>query len=167
MWTLRRACGLNMNGTDFIPRLVAAFGGRRTALFGTVDPWTTRAAAALQKMGCEVVSTLDGFRADADYLTETMANAPDLVILGMGNPRQEAVAKFIAAATTRPIVIVNGGAIADFLAHRFERAPLYLRRAHCEWAFRLFLEPRRLWRRYCLGVFSFAWHVFRLRVTCD
>jgi exopolysaccharide biosynthesis WecB/TagA/CpsF family protein len=165
MWTLRRACGLNMNGTDFIPRLVAAFGERRTALFGTVDPWTTRAAAALQKMGCEVVSTLDGFRADADYLTETMAKIPDLVILGMGNPRQEAVAKLIAAATTRPIVIVNGGAIADFLGHRFERAPLYLRRAHCEWAFRLLLEPRRLWRRYCLGAFSFAWHILRLRVT--
>jgi exopolysaccharide biosynthesis WecB/TagA/CpsF family protein len=165
MWTLRRACGLNMNGTDFIPRLIAAFAGRRAALFGTVDPWTTRAAAALQTLGCEVVSTLDGFRADADYLTETMANMPDLVILGMGNPRQEAVSRFIAAAMTRPIVIVNGGAIADFLAHRFERAPLYLRRTDCEWAFRLLLEPRRLWRRYSLGAFSFAWHVFRLRVT--
>jgi exopolysaccharide biosynthesis WecB/TagA/CpsF family protein len=165
LWTLRRSCGRNMNGTDFIPRLAAAFVGRRTALFGTVNPWTTRAAAALQKLGCDVVSALDGFRSDADYLAETLAKDPELVILGMGNPRQEAVARFVSAAISRPIVVVNGGAIADFLACRFERAPLYMRRVHCEWAFRLFLEPKRLWRRYCLGAFSFAWNVFWLRVT--
>jgi exopolysaccharide biosynthesis WecB/TagA/CpsF family protein len=165
MWTLGRTCGRNMNGTDFIPHLVAAFAGRRVALFGTVDPWTTQAAAALQSFGCEIVSTMDGFRPDADYLGETIAKSPDLVILAMGNPRQEAVARLVATAIKRPIVIVNGGAIADFLANRFQRAPMYLRRAHCEWAFRLFLEPRRLWRRYCLGAFSFAWHIFRLRMT--
>jgi exopolysaccharide biosynthesis WecB/TagA/CpsF family protein len=162
MAALRRTSGHNMNGTDFIPRLLEAFAGQRVAIFGTADPWTTRAAAVLRQMGCDIVSTMDGFGPEEGYLAETVATKPDLIILGMGNPRQEVVAEFIASSTTRPLVIVNGGAIVDFLARRFQRAPLYIRRAHCEWAFRLLLEPKRLWRRYCLGGFSFAWRVFLL-----
>lgn len=162
--TLRRSVGRNMNGTDLIPRIAAAFAGRRVALFGTTEPWTGRAADQLEKLGCIVVSVADGFRPDAVYLAEIKRTAPDLVILAMGNPRQEAVAEAMAATVTHPMVIVNGGAIADFLAHRFERAPIWVRRARFEWFFRLMLEPRRLWRRYLLGGFSFAWHILSLRM---
>lgn len=161
---LRRNVGRNMNGTDFIPRLAAAFAGRRIALFGTAEPWTSRAANALERLGCKVVSVVDGFRPDAVYLAEATQTAPDLVILAMGNPRQEAVATALVAAATHPMVIVNGGALADFLAQRFERAPIWVRRARSEWIFRLLLEPKRLWRRYLLGSFSFAWHILSLRM---
>jgi N-acetylglucosaminyldiphosphoundecaprenol N-acetyl-beta-D-mannosaminyltransferase len=161
---LRRSVGRNMNGTDFIPRLAAAFTGRRVALFGTAEPWTSRAAKALEKLGCKVVSVMDGFRPDAAYLAEVTQTAPDLVLLSMGNPKQESVAAALVAATTHPMVILNGGALADFLAQRFERAPVWVRRARSEWIFRLLLEPKRLWRRYLLGSFSFAWHVLSLRM---
>ena len=74
----------------------------------------------------------------------TMRTLPNLIILAMGNPKQEIVAKIIAASVQSPVVIVNGGAVADFLAGRFERAPLWVRRARLEWAFQLLQEPRRL-----------------------
>jgi exopolysaccharide biosynthesis WecB/TagA/CpsF family protein len=157
--------GRNMCGTDFIPRIVAAFSGRRTALFGTAEPWTSRAASALEALGCRMVAEMDGFRPASDYVAETMRSAPELIILAMGSPKQEVVANAIAASATCPTVIVNGGAIADFLALRFTRAPLWVRRVHCEWAFRLLLEPRRLWRRYLVGCFPFAWNVLRLRMV--
>jgi exopolysaccharide biosynthesis WecB/TagA/CpsF family protein len=98
-------------------------------------------------------------------VAEVTRTAAEFVILAMGNPRQEMVAQRIAAAATHPVVIVNGGAIADFLAQRFERSPSWVRRMRCEWIFRLLLEPRRLWRRYLLGGVSFAWHVLRLRMA--
>jgi exopolysaccharide biosynthesis WecB/TagA/CpsF family protein len=164
LFVLRGVAGRNMNGTDFIPRLAAAFAGRPTALFGTVDPWTSQAAVALERLGCRVVSLMDGFKPDEEYVTETILKAPDLIILAMGNPRQEILSAKIASAITKPTVIVNGGAIADFLAHRFERAPLWVQRAHFEWMFRLLLEPGRLWRRYTVGGFAFVWSVLRLRM---
>jgi exopolysaccharide biosynthesis WecB/TagA/CpsF family protein len=160
---LRKAVGRNMNGTDFIPRLAVAFAGRRTALFGTAEPWTSKAAAALEKMGCRLVSSMDGFRPEMDYVEEIARTAPELIILAMGSPRQEIVAARVAAAATSPVLIVNGGAIADFLAERFERAPTWMRHLRCEWLFRLTLEPKRLWRRYLLGGIPFAWHVLQLR----
>jgi len=163
--TLQRAVGRNMNGTDFIPRLAAAFAGRPIALFGTTEPWTSRAVAALQEMGCFIVSSMDGFRPDTDYIDAIARTTPGLVILAMGSPRQEMLADRIASVVTHPLAVVNGGAIADFLAQRFERAPLWMRRARCEWLFRLLLEPKRLWRRYLLGGITFAWHVVQLRIA--
>jgi exopolysaccharide biosynthesis WecB/TagA/CpsF family protein len=160
---LGRPAGLNMVGTDFIPRLVTGFSGKRTALFGTKEPWTSLAAVELRRCGCEVVATMDGFRPDADYVAEIRRTRPELVILAMGNPRQEILANVIASSVGDPMVIVNGGAIADVLAKRFERAPLWVRRARCEWLFRLCQEPQRLWRRYLLGGPYFAWYVMRLR----
>jgi hypothetical protein len=43
------------------------------------------------------------------------------------------------------------GGLLDFVSGAKPRAPLWLRRARLEWAYRLFLEPRRLWRRYLVG----------------
>jgi len=73
------------------------------------------------------------------------------VVLGMGMPKQETVAQQLRAAVSGPILIINGGAVLDFLADRFQRAPPLLRSLGLEWLFRLLLEPRRLWRRYIVG----------------
>jgi N-acetylglucosaminyldiphosphoundecaprenol N-acetyl-beta-D-mannosaminyltransferase len=40
---LRMEPGLNLNGTDFIPRLIRAFDGRSIALFGTREPYLEKA----------------------------------------------------------------------------------------------------------------------------
>lgn len=54
---------------------------------------------------------------------------------------------------------MNGGAILDFLADRFPRAPLWMRRARLEWLFRLVQEPGRLADRYLVGGLRFALRV--------
>jgi exopolysaccharide biosynthesis WecB/TagA/CpsF family protein len=162
---LGQAAGRNMNGTDFIPRLASSFAGRRTAIYGTAEPWISKAAEVLAASGCRVVGTMDGFRPESDYVAEAVRTSPELIILAMGNPKQEIVARMIAASVVDPMVIVNGGAIADFLAQRFERAPVWLQRARCEWLFRMLQEPGRLWRRYLLGGFAFARSVALLRMV--
>ena len=43
---------------------------------------------------------------------------------------------------------VNLGAAIDFAAGRIHRAPRWMQRSGLEWAFRLSLEPRRLFSRY-------------------
>jgi len=159
---LGRAPGMNMNGTDLIPQIAHAFAGRRVAFFGTAEPWTSRAVAALSAIGCKVVASMDGFQPIEDYLASMTRSPVDLLILGMGIPKQEHVAASLATMSTAPIVIVNGGAIGDFLAQRFARAPTWLRRAKLEWVFRLLNEPRRMFRRYVSGGFVFLWRIFLL-----
>lgn len=155
--------GHNMNGTDFIPKLVVAYAGRRVALLGTRPPWTGRAAAALGSLGCDVVAHLDGFQEDEIYLRALEATRPELVVLAMGMPRQELLAARLSKTLSFPTVIVNGGAIADFWAGKQIRAPRVLREARLEWLFRLTQEPRRLARRYLTGGVAFLWRVAVLR----
>lgn len=145
--------GLNLNGTDLIPRIVRGFAGQRIALFGTCEPFLAEAAARVQQElapGANVVC-LDGFRVEGSYVELAAQQRPALILLGMGMPKQEAVARALRASLTHPCLIVCGGAILDFIGGKVERAPSWLRRLGMEWLSRLIREPRRLFRRYVLG----------------
>ena len=71
-----------------------------------------------------------------------------IVLLGLGCPRQETWAYECREALSMPVLAV--GAAFDFHAGRLRQAPELLQRYGLEWAFRLSVEPRRLWRRYLL-----------------
>ena len=75
------------------------------------------------------------------------AVAPDIVLVGLGAPKQE---KWIheSAAALAPAVLLGVGASIDFLAGNARRAPGWMSAAGLEWLYRLAKEPRRLWRRY-------------------
>lgn len=165
MRLLRMDVGMNMNGTDFIPKIVQTFKGRRIALCGTDTEYLTAAVAVAEQLGGKVVLTMDGFAAPETYVENIQAARPDLVILGMGMPKQETIAVILAQKLTQPTVIVNGGAILDFWAKRFPRAPLLWQKLHIEWLFRLIQEPRRLWRRYLLGSLTLALSGLQLKAN--
>jgi exopolysaccharide biosynthesis WecB/TagA/CpsF family protein len=152
---LGMAPGRNMNGTDFIPRILAGAGGRRISLYGTCDPHLSAARERLGQDGHLVVSALDGFRPVADYVEDAEANRPDIIILAMGMPKQELVSLLLRNRASGPCLIINGGAILDFMAERVPRAPLVLQKLGLEWAYRLLQEPGRLWKRYLVGNAAF------------
>lgn len=143
--------GLNLNGTDLLPDLIARFGGQRIAVFGTRSELAERVAAKLEReLDCETVSA-HGFHGDGYYVDLVARTRPDLVILGMGMPKQERVARLMKHGLRQDVAIVCGGAILDFLSGHITRAPLWMRNLGLEWMFRLGLEPRRLFHRYVIG----------------
>jgi N-acetylglucosaminyldiphosphoundecaprenol N-acetyl-beta-D-mannosaminyltransferase len=74
---------------------------------------------------------------------------PNLTLVGLGPPRQELLAESLRSVVSGPILCC--GASIEVLAGMTPRAPEYLQRVGLEWAFRLALEPRRLFRRYVLS----------------
>lgn len=153
MALLNQRPGLNLNGTDLIPRLLRAHAGQPIALFGTQEPWLSRARVAVARdlAPDSVCVTAHGFLPPERYVEMAVAHRPRLIVLAMGMPRQEQVAQALRAALFEPCLIVCGGAILDFIGGRAVRAPAALRRCGLEWAWRLVCEPRRLFRRYVLG----------------
>nr|WP_314481063.1 WecB/TagA/CpsF family glycosyltransferase [uncultured Pseudomonas sp.] len=145
------APGLNMNGTDFIPQLVQAYRGRRVAFWGTRQPFLGRAVeCCVATYGITPVSVHDGFADLQTYLRLATEQRPDLILLGMGMPKQEAVAAALKGVGL-PCVIVCGGAVLDFMGGKVNRAPAWVRRLGAEWLYRLLCEPRRLFLRYVVG----------------
>ena len=82
---------------------------------------------------------------------------PDLLIAAYTMPRGERRLAANLAALGVPVG-VNVGAAIDFAAGRVHRAPRRLQKAGLEWAFRLALEPRRLFARYARN----AWFILRM-----
>lgn len=161
---LGREPGWNMNGTDFIPTLLAAMTPKRIAVFGTSDPWLSRGTERVAAAGGHaVVDRLDGFRQIDEYVDSVRRCRPDVILLAMGMPRQEMVANILKKSIEHPALIINGGAIVDFLAGRVERAPVPIQRVGLEWLYRLAREPRRLFGRYVIGGVLFAHTVLTLR----
>lgn len=147
------APGCNLNGTDLIPKILRAYAGRRIALFGTQDPWLSAAGAKIGDTlapGSQLIGE-HGFHDTATYVRLAGEWRPDLIVLGMGMPRQEEVARELRATVDHPCLIVCGGAIIDFIGGKTSRAPRWMRATGLEWAFRLALEPKRLFRRYVIG----------------
>lgn len=83
----------------------------------------------------------------------------DLVWVGLGTPLQDHEAVRLAAAVGRPAIAV--GAAFDFLAGTRPEAPAWVQRLALEWLFRLASEPRRLWRRYTIGIVRFCLVIVR------
>jgi exopolysaccharide biosynthesis WecB/TagA/CpsF family protein len=161
---LRMEPGLNLNGTDLIPKLIRAFDGRGIALFGTRDPWLEK---AWKRVGDELaphstVVRANGFLDAQAYAQLAAEHQPALIVLGMGMPRQEEVAAQLREVLSHPCLIVCGGAIIDFLGGKTPRAPLWMRKTGTEWVYRLALEPRRLFQRYVIGNPLFLTRALRL-----
>jgi N-acetylglucosaminyldiphosphoundecaprenol N-acetyl-beta-D-mannosaminyltransferase len=73
--------------------------------------------------------------------------APDLLMVGMGMPRQETWILQNADRLRVPVILPAGAAL-DYVAGAIPTPPRWLGRIGLEWAYRLFSEPRRLAHRY-------------------
>jgi N-acetylglucosaminyldiphosphoundecaprenol N-acetyl-beta-D-mannosaminyltransferase len=143
--------GLNLNGTDLIPVLVDMFAQYKQAFYGTTPDVVLQAAVFANARGAQDVLVLDGFQSESVYIEHAQKYTPRLIVLGMGMPRQEWVAKNLREVLDYPVLIICGGAILDFMGGKVSRAPEFIRRYGMEWAYRLALEPQRLFKRYIIG----------------
>ena len=143
--------GLNMNGTDFIPKVLKKKSGKKIAIWGTQEPYLTKAAINIkQHFNLDVVSMHHGFESIEFYTELSKTIRVDLVLLGMGMPKQEQLANQLKQIGTNSLIIC-GGAIIDFIGNKVSRAPNWVRRCGLEWLFRLACEPKRLFKRYVIG----------------
>ncbi|MDP3088408.1 MAG: WecB/TagA/CpsF family glycosyltransferase [Methylotenera sp.] len=143
--------GLNMNGTDFIPKVLEKNRGRKIAIWGTRYPYLIDAVSIIkQRYNIEVVSIHDGFESVEFYIELSKKVKADLILLGMGMPKQEQLANQLRKSCENSLIIC-GGAIIDFLGNKVTRAPKWMRKFGLEWLYRFICEPKRLFKRYVIG----------------
>jgi len=158
----------NLNGTDFTPQLLAHEDQPlRIFLLGSAPGVAERAGVAIKQRypQHQIVGTHHGFypaSEDAAVTASIIAAKPDLILVGMGQPRQELWAA--AHAGRIPGVIMCIGAFLDFTAGVVTRAPRWVQRIRLEWAYRLVQEPRRLARRYLIGNLAFLTFIIYQRL---
>lgn len=91
-----------------------------------------------------------------EQLAETLETVkPDIVYVGLGFPKQEAVIAYLRDHLPETWFLGIGISIG-FVGGQVARAPQWMQRAGLEWLHRLAQEPRRLGRRYLLYGLPFA-----------
>jgi len=75
---------------------------------------------------------------------------PDILWLGLGAPAEQSFAARNRDKLHGVGLIKTSGGLFDFVSGRNSRAPAWLQRIGLEWAYRIYLEPRRLAGRYLL-----------------
>lgn len=92
----------------------------------------------------------------------------DILFVGLGTPLQENWICENSNKISIPVQIAVGSGI-DYISGNYKRAPLVLRNIGLEWFYRLIKEPRRLWKRYLIGipVFMFKIICFKVRLLLN
>lgn len=155
-------------GADFLPEVlrICAEEKRTVGMLGGWPGSARRLAEVYRERipGLEIVFVRDGFRDledEAGWRRELQENPPNLLMVGMGVPRQE----FWIRDHFRefPINLYwSVGALFEYDSGGLPRCPEWMGRAGLEWLYRLYCEPGRLWKRYLIGN-----PLFLLRCLCS
>ena len=138
-----------VTGADLTPRLleVLAAQGGSVFLYGGKPGVAERAGRALQSAwpGLCIAGTENGYISHEGPLWERIEAArPDLLLLGLGAPRQELWMRQNRDRTSALMIGVGG--LLDVFAGDVRRAPEGWQRWGLEWLYRLIREPTRLGR---------------------
>jgi N-acetylglucosaminyldiphosphoundecaprenol N-acetyl-beta-D-mannosaminyltransferase len=161
VWALN-ALGHHLDDRVYGPTLMARYCERSARTGVRMFLYGGRDGAALDRLEQNLLGRYPGLRIVGRHVPpfrplttaeeravaeEIDRSGADVVWVGIGVPKQE---KWMAAMRDRLAapVLVGVGAAFDFHAGLVRQAPPWVQRAGMEWAFRLAMEPGRLWRRY-------------------
>lgn len=137
-------------GADLSADLIQRVAAHEVAIIGGENP--PKALEVLRVERSDEVFVFDGTvpseGPDLDaLLREVKAHGARLIFVALGVPKQDRVARRIRDLIPDAVTIGVGGTF-ELIAGIKPRAPKWMRDTGLEWLFRLYLEPRRLWRRY-------------------
>lgn len=159
-------------GSDLVPALFdSATQDHRLTVFllGAGPGVAQRAAKVIESRWPHVrvvgaFSPSMAFEKDPDELARivTMVReaAPDLLIIGLGGPKQEVWANSFAPQLNAKVAICAGATI-DFMSGNRRRAPVWMQKLGFEWLFRAMREPLRLGPRYLRDAVAFPMIIAR------
>ncbi len=163
-WALRRlhdprAERISFDASSLYLPLFEVLDGRRASVFVTgAGPGV--AGRAMERMRAEFPNIdyrgyRDGFQDRPALRTAIKAAAPDVLLCGMGVPHQE---RFILSLKNDGFngIMISCGGFIDQLAEAERYYPAWIDKLELRWAWRMYREPRRLWRRYLIDYWPFV-----------
>jgi N-acetylglucosaminyldiphosphoundecaprenol N-acetyl-beta-D-mannosaminyltransferase len=167
-----------VTGADLVPALFQAATAERPVsvyLLGAMPGVGEEAARRIRATWphVRVVGTYSpplGFEKNAEenraIIGRINAANPDLLVLGLGAPKQELWIHENAARIDARVALCVGATI-DFLAGNKSRAPKWMGRCGLEWIHRVATEPKRLAKRYLRDAIQFPKLLWREWCTND
>ncbi len=141
--------------------------GHSLFLLGSTHEIVSKAAERLRMKYTDlnIAGYHDGFfnmegDENMDVISKINSSGADVLLIGMGMPRQE---KWILEnrELINSKIIITGGAVFNYFAGIQKRSPKWISRWGLEWFHRFLHEPVRLFPRYFPGNFKFLFRIFK------
>lgn len=156
----------NLNGTDFVPKLLARAATEGWSVYLLGATWKSVFACAerlrRQYPTLDIAGCHQGYIKEAEkeqVLQEVNRRSPDILLVAMGTPHQEFwISENLARVQAR--VCLGVGGLFDFLSGERSRAPGWMRRVGVEWIYRFVQDPSTKWKRVLIEI-----PVFLMRIA--
>jgi N-acetylglucosaminyldiphosphoundecaprenol N-acetyl-beta-D-mannosaminyltransferase len=97
---------------------------------------------------------------EAELIATVNELKPDFFWVGLSTPKQEKfMDQYISKLDTK--LMLGVGAAFDIHTGRIKDAPYWMKFAGVQWCHRIYQDPSRLWRRYCVNNPKFLYHLVR------
>lgn len=154
-------------GIELMERLVAlsAEKGYSVYLLGARQEVVEKTAEVLQNQypNLRILGFHNGYFKEDDWKSiseELKRLAPDFVFVGITSPMKEYLIDYLQKDGSKSVFMGVGGSF-DVISGRIPRAPVWMQKRGMEWLFRVMHEPRRLFKRYFVGNWTFIKAVIR------
>jgi N-acetylglucosaminyldiphosphoundecaprenol N-acetyl-beta-D-mannosaminyltransferase len=160
-----------LRGIDFLTHFIAHSSSKKTHMLIGSTPTTLKKFIDRAKDENPNFRCLDSLAPPFGLTNNEIAklvvelineSKPDIVWLGFGSIKQIQISRIVMASVkATKVKVVTIGAAFDFYAGTKRAAPSLVTRIYLEWLYRFLTEPRRLFRRYCIGIPTFLKLVYR------
>lgn len=111
----------------------------------------------------EIAGSRNGFfgeKDDPEVIQDIRESGANILFIGMPSPFKEVWGEKYREQLGVNVIFGVGGSF-DVLAGYVTRAPKWMQRSGLEWAWRLGMEPRKMWRRYLVTNSQFIYRLGR------
>ena len=157
-------------GVDLMDRILAlcAEKGFRPYILGAKPDVLRQAVDNIRAKypALEFAGVQDGYY-DRDREQEVMQairdSRPDCLFIAISSPHKERIMSCYKEFLEIPFIMGVGGSV-DVMAGHVDRAPGWMQVMGAEWVYRLWQEPRRMWKRYLVTNSRYAWLLLKARL---
>ncbi len=163
-----------VTGSDMVPAIAerAAKVNKSIFLFGG-SRWITENAAeklVTDYPGLKIAGTytppvatvgediLDSSERDQEIVKMINTSGADILLIALGNPKQEIWFERNRSHLKVPVSIGIGGTFG-FITGAVSRAPAWMQKSGLEWIHRIMQDPGRLWKRYFNGLVKLSTNI--------
>lgn len=124
----------------------------------------TKQVVSEQYQGLDVAGCHHGYFWDNEeaVVEEIKDSGAKLLFVAITSPKKENFINKWKDSLGVNFVMGVGGAF-DVVSGKVKRAPRWMQKAGLEWFYRVLQEPRRMWKRYLVTNFKFAWLLLKER----
>jgi len=154
---------LRQSGSDLYERIIEKSIPNNWKLFIFGDTDETLGRIKYQYPLLSIVGKQNGYNFENERLISEINNSkPDILIVGLGTPKQEDWIIKNKSDLMVNVIIAVGDGIKVFAGTK-KRGPKFIQMIGLEWFVRFLYEPKRLWKRYFIGLPLFIFRIIKFK----